>query len=157
MIMDKTSIRAKISKSIKAKYPGLKKLKKLPTSPQELKKLGEELLQWCFTPEALILEDFPLSKGYSPYRFRHCEDEYFIECFSFASAMLASKLKKGALRGELDAGFVAKLLPLYDQEFRELINSFRKNFEGDMKQITVVIPPIPSTDSVPERHSVQSN
>lgn len=97
------------------------KLAKPPRDESEIIQLADELAKWSTQNTSLIWEDFPLSKGMSPYRFQLLADgnEYFAEALEYAKAVIGSRMQKGAFEKILPSDIVLKLLPLYNRGYRD--------------------------------------
>lgn len=103
-----------------------------PSSEFDLNQLANEMLLWAFeTEDALAIEDFPLSKMIAPsVYFKQAEkNKYFAQALEIARCCIGSRLQKLARDGTIDPRFVLKILPLYHEEYNNLIMAKIKNFQ----------------------------
>lgn len=131
-------------------------------SKEEKINLGMELLDWVQDPEALCIDDFPLSRLITPRGFRRAakECEYLDKCIQIARGIIGNRLTKGVLRNEYDRNFVSKLLPLYNEEYKELQNERIKevnNSFGSNQQPVQVVMPSYHSDQVPEKQDYRDS
>jgi hypothetical protein len=130
-----------------------RQIKKLPLDFGEQNALGDELVEWSKSSIAESIEDFPLFKGYSPYKF-YCmarDNEYFADCLDSALARLGSKMHLNARRKLEDGSVVMKTFALYNRMYRELTLENSKAMSSTNTVIKVVEDKIPSSDLVPLR------
>ena len=66
------------------------------------------------------LEDFPISQSMAPTRFYAIarDNEYFSEALDLARYVISSRLQKGLRDKTLEKDYVLRLLPIYNQDFR---------------------------------------
>lgn len=133
-----------------------RQINKLPQDFDKQNLLGDELVAWSQSPGAEMIEDFPLSKGYSPYKFYRLaeQNEYFADCLDSALSRLGSRMHRAARKREEDGAVIMKTFPLYNREYRSLslekANAMAS--KGDTI-IQVIEDKIPSSLLVPPRDS----
>jgi hypothetical protein len=129
------------------------KLNRMPKSADEQNKMADELVEWAFQPESILMEEFPISKMISPYRFFHLADEksnqYFTDAYEFANSMCAIKMQKG--KHTLDINLMNKIFPLYHKRYAEyLVARELRAVESGKSSSTIVVQMEPSkSDIVP--------
>lgn len=112
--------------------------------------LSNDMIAWAHLDTSYALDDFPLSKGYSPHKFykwtKH--SEYFAEALEFTRYMVGSRREKAARERRMDSTIVLKTMPLYNYEFKELVmDKIQKHQES--RSYTVVMEPIQDSPLVP--------
>jgi len=99
------------------------KLNRMPRDKEEQNQMADELISWALIPSSVLLEEFPLSKNISPYRFfkfaKEESNEYFTDAFDFARSCCAVRMQKG--EHELDIGLLHKIFPLYHRQYDEYL------------------------------------
>jgi hypothetical protein len=96
-----------------------------PKDPLEQNKLGNEMCDWIIENyNCVTLEDFPIGKRYAPSRFYKMaeQNEYFDNCLNFARRLVGSRLVNGWKNDLFEKDFCLRLLPLYNEEYRDYIN-----------------------------------
>lgn len=126
----------------------------IPSDPVSQNNLGSELLEWSSLPEAEAIEQFPLSKKFSPYRFYDIAliNPYFADCLDAARAAIGFRREKNARTRVEDGNIIMKMQPLYNKEYRDL--SLQNSNAESTKVgtiIQVVESPVPDSDRVPKR------
>ncbi len=129
-------------------------LNKIPQDKEAQNKLGNELMSWVSTQDTYILADFPISKSMAPSRFYRIAEtnEYFAGCLDFARAMISSRMQHAWQEKKLEREYVLKLLPLYDDAYRDLALQKHKILEEARHQPAVInvhmdsIPALRSSD-----------
>ena len=68
---------------------------------------AHEFIEWTENPKNIWMEDFALERGYSPKRFYEWEkrNPVFAEVLEYVQQWQKSKLAKGGLTDEFNAGF----------------------------------------------------
>jgi hypothetical protein len=155
----KVIIKERVAKSLEARSnEALKHLPKPPTDPLELKKIADELEEYFKNPINMEFNSFALSKGWNPYRFKKAAEhsEYLAEKMVIAREMISMRLERGARERVIDMTFIKEFLPKYSQEYKEQrMELATKAGEMNRQQaITVVVPPFPNSDIVPERKDI---
>ena len=97
----------------------------VPKDEADQNDLANEVIKWSLLEESLFLEEFPLSKKISPYRFfqfaKNQKNPYFTNAVEFARAVLSVKMQKGVINKKLDREFILRLLPIYNLEYKEFL------------------------------------
>lgn len=149
--VDRSDIIARVTRERKeAEGTNPRKLLKPSESLYEQNELADDMIEWSKLETSLVIEDYPLSKNISPYKFFKLalNNEYFDEALQFARAMIASRSYKKAVNREVDGSMVMKMMPLYNPEYREFLRE-KSAIEGSKQNpIQVIIEQSPSVDSV---------
>lgn len=133
----KTS-RARAHKANVQKYT----LGKFPQNEAEWLSLANDMLTWAHQESSFAIEDFPLSKGYSPHKFYKWinHNEYFADALEFARYMVGSRREKAAREKRADSTIILKTMPLYNYEFKELLmDKIKKHQEERSGNVMVVL------------------
>ena len=115
--------------NIQKKYFGLNNP---PTEEWEQNQLGVELLEWAQTDEARNIHDFATARHINPYKLNKlcARNEYFEDCMAIARSLIGSRMTELARTREEDGSVNMKLLPLYNHEYRDMIEQAKKLAEG---------------------------
>lgn len=123
------------------KYTGLQRL---PDSEKDINKLADEMVVWVNEhPEVYKLEEFPLSKMYSPWKFFRLASKYpyFDEALSYANNLIGTRLQNMLVHQGVSQHYVMKMLPLYNTQYRAWKLEERATREAQKAQnIVTVIP-----------------
>ena len=127
-----------------------------PKTEQEWISLADDMIAWAHLETSFAIEDFPLSRLYSPHKFykwtKH--SEYFEEALEITRYMVGSRREKAARERKVDSSIILKTMPLYNFEFKELIMD-KINQHQESKPTFVVIEKMPSTGKVPPRKTIE--
>jgi hypothetical protein len=124
-----------------------------PKTEQAWISLADDLIAWAHLETSFAIEDFPLSRLYSPHKFykwmKH--NEYFADALEFARYMIGSRRERAARERRVDSSIILKTMPLYNYEFKELMmEKINKHHESQQpKIITVILPQVEDTGVVP--------
>jgi hypothetical protein len=113
-----------------------------PHSEFDINQLANEMLLWSFeNKDALAIEDFPLSRMIAPSVFYKQADksEYFAQALEIARCRIGSRLQKLARDGMIDPRFVLKILPLYHEDYKNLLMAKIKNFQKSIAPAPVKV------------------
>lgn len=125
----------------KAKIVQKYTLGKFPEDEREWVALAEDMLSWAHLDTSFAIEDFPLSRGYSPHRFykwaKH--NEYFAEALEFTRYMVGSRRERAARERKIDSGLIIKTMPLYNLEYKELLMDKIRKHQEERRNIMVVM------------------
>lgn len=136
--------------SIERKYD---QLYRPPEALEEQNKLGTALLEWSKGDDARDIGIFAIKMGINPYRMKKLAEtnEYFADCLQMAKYLIGSRMVDAARTREEDGNVNMKLLPLYNQDYKEMIEQ-QKQAEGAKVAtlFNVVMEKIPSSNLVPE-------
>lgn len=107
----------------KATPPQKYKLGTFPKTEAEWISLTDDMLAWAHQETSFAIEDFPLSRGYSPHKFYKWQkhNEYFAEALEFTTYMVGSRRERAARERLFDSSIILKTMPLYNYEYREFL------------------------------------
>lgn len=99
------------------------------------------MLAWAHLESSFAIEDFPLSKGYSPHKFykwtKH--NEYFADALEFTCYMVGSRRERAARERKIDSGLILKTMPLYNLEYKELLMDKIHKHQKERGNIMVIM------------------
>jgi len=128
-----------------------------PISEGGLDMMGEELLKWASTDDALVLEDFFLDRGIPEMTYRQWKkrNALFGLRYETAKAKLGSRREKGGLKRSYSERIVLTSMPKFDHSWTEL-EEWRSGLRtveqaAGKADVKVVMEKFPSTDVVPEK------
>lgn len=129
-------------------------LNDVPSDKPTQNNLATELIEWSRHEEAEAIEQFPLFKGFNPYKFYDIalNNPYFADCLDAAMAAIGFRRERNARTRKEDATTIMKMQPLYNKQYRAL--SMEKSSAEATKVgtvIQVIESKIPESDMVPER------
>lgn len=120
---------------------------KPPSEKKEQDELANEMLRFISDENVLTLDSFPISKSMAPKYFYKLanKNDYFDLCLDLARSILSDRLIYGWHHGRFQKDFVLRMLPLYNEEYKEMTMQKFKITEQARHQpavINVVVPPI---------------
>lgn len=126
----------------------------VPLDKPQQNNLATELIGWARHEEAEAIEQFPLLKGFNPYKFYDIalNNEYFADCLDAAMSAIGFRRERNARTRKEDATTIMKMQPLYNKQFRAL--SMEKSSAESTKVgtvIQVIETKVPESDMVPRR------
>jgi hypothetical protein len=153
----KAEPRARAHKVHSAQY----KLGIFPKTEAEWVSLANDIYDWAHLETSFALEDFPLSRGYSPHKFYKWEkhNEYFADTLEFARYMVGSRRERAARERRVDSTIILKTMPLYNLEFKELtMDKISKHQESRpytiiMQEYTSPLVPAKPDDGITQKRS----
>lgn len=126
----------------------------MPKDDATLINLATELVEWSLKEDSLLIQDFPVMKKLNPYKFlklaKADTHHYFSAAVEFATAILGSKLTKGALFKTMEPTTARALLPMYNKEYKLYLEEQRDKAIEKMNtnEAVRVIDTIYTTDKV---------
>jgi hypothetical protein len=79
-------------------------------------------------------------------------NEYFADALDLARYIIGCRLQRGLRDRKLDRDYVLRLLPLYNEDYKDLLLAKVKESEAAKNgRITVIIPPFSSSEETTER------
>ncbi len=124
-----------------------------PEDTKTQNELGDELLQWAMLPESRHVGLFAIFKGINPYKFRKLAEsnEHFASCLDMAEYIIGSRLIDGAQSRKEDGNVNMKLLPMYNRDYKQLIDDQKKSEAARIAtQVNVITEAIPDSNLVPK-------
>ena len=140
-------------------YRSMFTLRETPVTEAWIENLAAEFVDWAMNdPEALILDDFYLSKGLQAQQISTWKKKHscLAEAHAFAKRKIANRREKGALTKDLSETMVSRSMPLYSDEWKEVEEwraSLRNKKDENVHQgpQIVVIDRYPNSELVPEK------
>ena len=130
----------------------------VPLSQSGVNNLIETLYTWVDTNiDALCFEEFLKDNKLSPTTYYKWIDKHsdLKEAHQYVLMSLGIKREKGAITRKYDSSFIQQSMPIYSPAWKKVIEwreSIKKPKEDDDKRnITVIIPPFPGSDLVPNK------
>lgn len=121
--------------------------------------LAQKLIHWSINdPKAYKMDQFWLKEGIVPSTGkRWCREIPEIDqARTIAVAALGCRREAGAIDKEFEPGMIKHMMPMYDQEWREIAEwqaKMRVESEGNSGTQIVVIEKIPDSDLVPYKNT----
>ena len=105
--------------------PGQRKIKRarFPQDEKQWKKIADEMQEWADLDTSINFDEFPLSLGYSPSRFKKWKENNadFSEAMEYAMYKVGTHRENLAHLGKMDRVIVLKTMPLYHYEYKALL------------------------------------
>jgi len=134
-----------------------------PISEQGLSRLGEQLIEWSRSEDALVLEDFFRERGIHDTTYRQWKERntLFRLRYETARGNLGSRREKGAINRTYSERLIMNTMPRFDPAWKELEewrSSLRSKEQAAGKaDVKVVMEKFPSTDLVKEKHEKEDS
>ena len=90
-----------------------------PKTQEEFEQLADELWEWAKLENSIDLNDFPISKKISPYKFKRFQNDYFQEMLELVTYIINGRTKKLVNQREYEKEIFFKYLRLMDKDYRE--------------------------------------
>lgn len=90
-----------------------------PKTEQEFIDLANEFFNWSKNTKSTNINDFPINKKISPYRFKRIDHEYFQDILQLVKYIFAGKNRELLLDKQFDKDLYFKELYQLDTDFRE--------------------------------------
>lgn len=103
----------------KPKDPRLTGTIYVPTTQEEFTKLADEFDEWSKLESSTCINEFPLSKDISPYRFKRFDNEYFQAKLQIVKYRVSNRNRKLVNLGECDKDIYKQELYMLDQDYKE--------------------------------------
>lgn len=121
----------------------------------DVDELAEKMIAWSMEEGNIVLGEFIARAGFPMPTFKKWlqRSEKLRNAYSIARTMVGTRREKGGLQGEYSPLMVMKTMPLYDQDYKELLEweSQQKNVEQASmpQQQIIVLDRFPESDKVP--------
>lgn len=101
--------------------------------------IGNDLMDWSNTDEAMVLDTFPLSRYLSPSRFYKIAEKnpYFAQCLEYARAKLGEKME---LKIKDNPIHISKALPIYSTLWIEAEDRKNKSATPQLASVAYYAP-----------------
>jgi hypothetical protein len=105
----------------------------------ELKKLADEFVEWAKSGESDYIDDFPIQKNLSPFKFKRNKDEYFQDRYDLALYIISNRREKKAATKEMVVDVWKTTYALYNKDYREMNEKkLEQNYEEAKKLIVMM-------------------
>jgi len=104
-------------------YFDLQVFKMKPITTGTIQRIAQELLDWSMKDDSIVFRDFYDNKGIPEdayYRWVRTH-ETLGAAHRLAKGRVGSRREKGALTRKFDSSFIANSMPIYDQEWKDLL------------------------------------
>jgi hypothetical protein len=115
-----------------------------PVSRGFIERLAQDLVKWSQKEDSLVLGDFCSERYIERKLFWNWCQKYpeMSKAYEYAKSNVSSRREKGALTRKFDAGFVKESMPIYDQDWKDLLEWKAKikadNLESSQAKIVVL-------------------
>jgi hypothetical protein len=117
--------------------------------------LADELIEWV-QGAVYAIEEFPISKSMAPSRFYAITNtnEYFADALDLARYIIGCRLQKGLRDKTLDKDYVLRLLPIYNQAYKDLmLTKLKESDAARSGKINIIMPSFSSADEVSAKNN----
>lgn len=105
----------------------------------ELKKIADEFVEWAKSGVSDYIDDYPIQKNLSPYKFRRIQDEYFQDRYELALYIISNRREKSAADNNMNTVVWKTTYPVYNKDFKELNDKkLEQNYEEAKKLIVMM-------------------
>ena len=106
---------------------------------EELKKLADEFVEWAKSGASDYIDDFPIQKNLSPFKFKRNPDEYFQDRYELALYIISNRREKSAAENNMNTVVWKTTHAVYNKDFRELNEKkLEQNYEEAKKLIVMM-------------------
>src|SRR5271165_636196 len=119
-------------------------------SPDELRALADEYVQWAQTTDCVKYSSFGVHKGIWPTQFALWREKCpkLNNAHELVKAIFAERRERRALDGQWNSGIVMATMPLYDVEYANWRRELKAKEDESRGNITVHIDSMPTTNLV---------
>lgn len=110
-----------------------------PIDREELKKIADEFVEWAKSGASDYIDDYPIQKNLSPYKFRRIQDEYFQDRYELALYIISNRREKSAAENNMNTVVWKTTHAVYNKDFKELNDKkLEQNYEEAKKLIVMM-------------------
>lgn len=112
-----------------------------PVTEAFIDRFSADLIAWSKKDDSLVMKDFCIEKGMPQSVFYSYVAKYpkLKIANEFAKMCVASRREKGGLTNRLNAGMVTLSMPIYDSEWKDLLEWKAKMAEKNTAPSTVIV------------------
>lgn len=111
----------------------------VPIDHNELRKLADEFVEWAKSGVSDYIDDFPIQKNLSPFKFKRNSDEYFQDRYELALYIISNRREKSAAQNNMNTVVWKTTHTVYNKDFRELNEKkLEQNYEEAKKLIVMM-------------------
>jgi len=104
-----------------------------------LRKIADEFVEWARSGVSDYIDDFPIQKNLSPFKFKRNKDEYFQDRYDLALYIISNRREKSAAENKMNTVVWKTTHHVYNKDFRELNErNHEKNYEEAKKLIVMM-------------------
>lgn len=124
-------------------------------TPEEFKRLSDEMIDWAIKSDAIKVAEFRDHKGISPKVFLQWQEksQELNEACERATSIIGTRRERYGLEGRYNPGIVMQTMGLYDKSYRSFYKWKQQlnqnNDKNKTQDIKVIIEAAPSSDRVP--------
>ena len=105
----------------------------------ELKKLADEFVEWAKSGVSDYIDDFPIQKNLSPYKFKRNADEYFQGRYDLALYIISNRREKKAAENTMNTVVWKTTHALYNKDYREMNEKKMEDKYEEAKKLIVMM------------------
>lgn len=110
-----------------------------PIDRDELKKIADDFVEWARSGVSDYIDDYPIQKNLSPYKFRRIQDEYFQDRYELALYIISNRREKSAAENNMNTVVWKTTYPVYNKDFKEMNEKkLEQNYEEAKKLIVMM-------------------
>ncbi len=127
------------------KIDGLSRLRPNPTSydnpidHDELRAIADEFVEWARSGVSDYVDDFPISKNLSPFKFKRNPDTYFQERYDLALYIISNRREKKAAENTMNTVVWKTTHALYNKDYREMNDKKLEERYEEAKKLIVMM------------------
>ncbi len=135
-------------------------MKEKPISLGFLERLAQDMVEWSKKETSLRITDFFLECDVPNAMIYRWMDKYDFLKYAHEITMMriASRREIGAITRKFDAGAIEKYQPMYDPEYKKIVewrSSLNEKNKDSQGTLIVQMMPAPVSDKVPERKVIE--
>ena len=110
-----------------------------PIDHDTLRELADEFVEWAKSGVSDYVDDFPISKNLSPYKFKRNPDEYFQDRYDLALYIISNRREKSAAENNMNTVVWKTTHAVYNKDYREMNErKLEQNYEEAKKLIVMM-------------------
>lgn len=104
-----------------------------------LKALADEFVDWAKSGVSDYIDDFPISKNLSPYKFKRNPDKYFQDRYDLALYIISNRREKLAADNNMNTVVWKTTYSVYNKDYRELNEKRMEERYEEAKKLIVLM------------------
>lgn len=123
-----------------------------PEDVEDQNSLADRLLEWAKCEDSRNIKVFFIHQGINPYRAGKLAEtnEYFASCLQMAKVLIGARMTEAAQTRKEDGNVNMKLLPMYDEEYKQLVDQQRQAEASKTAVINLIADGVPDSPLVPK-------
>lgn len=110
-----------------------------PIDHDELRNLADEFVEWARSGVSDYIDDFPISKNLSPFKFKRHRDEYFQDRYELAQYIISNRRERKAADNQMNNVVWKTTYPLYNKDYQELNDKKQDERYEEAKKLIVMM------------------